>query len=206
MPNRLVVDRDTKGRLYYQYTTSTEDAPTMKGVTVNLPPSDVLHIPGLGFDEVGEKGAYLGEVGENGLSLSFVKLCGSMTLERTLNVTGCRSLTEVALLYDRTIGPLRGHRLLLTLTGSPSGFAVDAQALARLLADRAAKIRIEDETRPELDLSAAAREDTLRGAFVRQMQRRIDQAQADGGDARTELLALELGLSAFEGEVTGDAD
>nr|DAF10439.1 MAG TPA: Portal [Caudoviricetes sp.] len=50
MPNRMVVDRDTKGRLYYQYTTSTEDAPTMKGVTVNLPPSDVLHIPGLGFD------------------------------------------------------------------------------------------------------------------------------------------------------------
>lgn len=163
-------------------------------------------LQGLGFDEVGEKGAYLGEVGENGLSLSFVKLCGSMTLERTLNVTGCRSLTEAALLYDRTIGPLRGHRLLLTLTGSPSGFAVDAQALARLLADRAAKIRIEDETRPELDFSAAAREDTLRGAFVRQMQRRIDQAQADGGDARTELLALELGLSAFEGEVTGDAD
>ena len=72
--------------------------------------------------------------------------------------------------------------------------------------DRAAKIRIEDETRPELDFSAAAREDTLRGAFVRQMQRRIDQAQAGGGDARTELLALELGLSAFEGEVTGDAD
>ena len=50
MPNRMLVDRDTKGRLYYQYTTSTEDAPTMKGVTVNLPPSDVLHIPGLGFD------------------------------------------------------------------------------------------------------------------------------------------------------------
>ena len=50
MPNRMVVDRDAKGRLYYQYTTSTEDAPTMKGVTVNLPPSDVLHIPGLGFD------------------------------------------------------------------------------------------------------------------------------------------------------------
>ena len=50
MPNRMVMDRDTKGLLYYQYTTSTGDAPTMKGVTVNLPPSDVLHIPGLGFD------------------------------------------------------------------------------------------------------------------------------------------------------------
>ena len=52
MPNRMVVDRDTKGRLYYQYTTRTEDAPTMKGVTVNLPPSDVQHLPGLGFDEL----------------------------------------------------------------------------------------------------------------------------------------------------------
>ena len=50
MPNRMVVDRDINGQLYYQYTCSTEEAPTMKGVTVNLPPSDVLHIPGLGFD------------------------------------------------------------------------------------------------------------------------------------------------------------
>lgn len=50
MPNHMVVDRDAKGLLYYQYTTSTEDTPTMKGVFVNLSPSDVLHIPGLNFD------------------------------------------------------------------------------------------------------------------------------------------------------------
>ena len=50
MPNKMSVDRDTSGQLYYQYTRSTEEAPTMKGITVNLRPSDVLHIPGLGFD------------------------------------------------------------------------------------------------------------------------------------------------------------
>ena len=50
MPNRMTVDRDDKGRLYYQYNTSKDDAPTMKGSMVNLKPSDVLHIPGLGFD------------------------------------------------------------------------------------------------------------------------------------------------------------
>ena len=27
-----------------------DDAPTVKGSTVILPPSEVLHIPGLGFD------------------------------------------------------------------------------------------------------------------------------------------------------------
>lgn len=50
MPNRMQVDRDKSGKLYYQYTTSAEDAPTMKGNSVVLNPSDVLHIPGLGFD------------------------------------------------------------------------------------------------------------------------------------------------------------
>lgn len=50
MPNRMTVDRNEAGQLYYQYTRSTDDAPTMKGSTVVLMPSDVLHIPGLGFD------------------------------------------------------------------------------------------------------------------------------------------------------------
>ena len=50
MPYRMTVDRDAKGQLYYRYTTSSDDAPTMDGTTVNLAPADVLHIPGLGFD------------------------------------------------------------------------------------------------------------------------------------------------------------
>ncbi|MGE4465855.1 phage portal protein [Sphaerochaeta sp.] len=50
MPNRMQVDRDKSGKLYYQYTTSAEDAPTMKGTSVVLDASEVLHIPGLGFD------------------------------------------------------------------------------------------------------------------------------------------------------------
>ncbi len=50
MPNRMTVDRDEHGQLYYSYQMSSSDAPTMKEGTVNLKPTDVLHIPGLGFD------------------------------------------------------------------------------------------------------------------------------------------------------------
>lgn len=39
-----------KGKLYYEYTLTSDDAKTMKGSTVRLQPYDVLHIPGLGFD------------------------------------------------------------------------------------------------------------------------------------------------------------
>ena len=50
MPDRMTVDRDRDGKLYYEYTVSMDDAPTVKGSLVQLHPSDVLHIPGLGFD------------------------------------------------------------------------------------------------------------------------------------------------------------
>ena len=50
MPNRMSVDRDNKGHLFYQYQMQDSDAPTAKSGTVILKPYDVLHIPGLGFD------------------------------------------------------------------------------------------------------------------------------------------------------------
>lgn len=51
MPNKMTVDRDKNGRLFYLYQRSIEDAPTLgKDSLVYLDPSDVLHIPGLGFD------------------------------------------------------------------------------------------------------------------------------------------------------------
>ena len=50
MPNRMKVERDAKGQLYYEYQTMKEDAPTMKGAVYQLYPNEVLHVPGLGFD------------------------------------------------------------------------------------------------------------------------------------------------------------
>ena len=50
MPNKMRVDRDERGQLYYEYQHSSDEADTLKGTCVKLHPSDVLHIPGLGFD------------------------------------------------------------------------------------------------------------------------------------------------------------
>lgn len=50
MPNRMKVDRDDKGKLYYEYMHQSDEAGTMKNETVRLTPYDVMHIPGLGFD------------------------------------------------------------------------------------------------------------------------------------------------------------
>ena len=58
MPDRMTVERDKQGRLYYEYTVYDGDDvngrngtdANVSGKTVRLYPSDVLHIPGLGFD------------------------------------------------------------------------------------------------------------------------------------------------------------
>ncbi len=51
MPDKMTVDRDKNGRLFYLYQRGAEDAKAVgNDRRVYLPPSDVLHIPGLGFD------------------------------------------------------------------------------------------------------------------------------------------------------------
>lgn len=50
MPNCMVVDRDEHGQLYYTYYRGQDEAIRNKDTAVILQPSDVLHIPGLGFD------------------------------------------------------------------------------------------------------------------------------------------------------------
>ena len=50
MPNKITVDRDTNVQLYYSYYRGSDEAIRDAQNTVILKPSDVLHIPGLGFD------------------------------------------------------------------------------------------------------------------------------------------------------------
>ncbi len=50
MPNKMTVSRDENGKLYYLYQKSQEEMVKGDAYTVKLHQSDVLHIPGLGFD------------------------------------------------------------------------------------------------------------------------------------------------------------
>lgn len=50
IPNRMTVNRDENGQLYYEYLSASDDINSNSSRTVVLMPRDVLHIPGLGFD------------------------------------------------------------------------------------------------------------------------------------------------------------
>jgi len=50
IPNKMTVNRDENGQLYYEYSKTADDFYNTSNSTVILNPRDVLHIPGLGFD------------------------------------------------------------------------------------------------------------------------------------------------------------
>ena len=53
MPAKMTVDRDSGGNLYYLYSRGSDDAPEAgESGQVYLPPDQVLHIPGLGYDGI----------------------------------------------------------------------------------------------------------------------------------------------------------
>ena len=53
MPTKMTVDRDSKGQIYYLYTRGSDDSPVDdENGQVYLPPEQVLHIPGLGYEDV----------------------------------------------------------------------------------------------------------------------------------------------------------
>ena len=53
MPDRVTVDRDSKGRLYYRYYKCSDEAPEVgkaKQADIVFAPTDILHVLGLGYD------------------------------------------------------------------------------------------------------------------------------------------------------------
>ena len=50
MPNRMTVDRDDSGRICYRYLMQDSNAGAGRSGYVTLRPSELLHVPGLGFD------------------------------------------------------------------------------------------------------------------------------------------------------------
>lgn len=53
MPDRVTVDRDSQGRLYYRYYKSSDETPEVgkaKQADIVFAPTDILHVLGLGYD------------------------------------------------------------------------------------------------------------------------------------------------------------
>lgn len=147
---------------------------------------------GRGFDELGQKGAYLGEVSDSGVRLDFLPLHGR-SYEILRVEAGDDALAAVtAALPEDTQNDI--YRVILTGEAEP----VETAALQAALAPRFYALTIRDETRPRRALWEGAEEDTLRGLFLQALKAQYDAAQTEA-DRRKIALAARCGCAAMDG-------
>lgn len=144
---------------------------------------------GRGFDETGEKGILLGNVGKGLCDLDFVPLDG-----RRYEV-----LRVAAEDLDNLLAAIPPHTerdiYRIILTGEYDG-AIDTAALKESIAERFYYVTVKNETRIKRDIWDRAHEDTLRGLFLRRMRRKYDEATED--EKSRVVLAVRYALAAME--------
>ena len=149
---------------------------------------------GRGFDETGDKGILLGALEGAGCTLEFRPLSGRRYRELEAQVTGAENLEQAvrAVLPDDCAGDI----LRLTLRGEWET-KPRLEELREGLADRCWSLTLRDETRLTRETWQASDEDTLRGAFLRILQKQY--AGAKDEEARERITqAARFGLAALE--------
>jgi DNA repair exonuclease SbcCD nuclease subunit len=150
---------------------------------------------GRGFDELGEKGVYLGCLDEGSITLDFLPLCQRQY--RLLEVPLEGRSPEEAL--QAALPPVpSGDIVRLLFTGErEEDEAFPETVLHNLAAPYFYHVTIEDETELRSDLWARKREEGLLGAFLREMHRRMEAAPPE--ERHRLALATRYGLAALEG-------
>ena len=158
---------------------------------------------GQGFDETGEKGIYMGEIGKGICDLSFIPVCRRIHICESVEVNGLGSSAEIC---SRILGSLlekygedyEKNIYKITLTGvlEENAEINIADISARLMQSLYFACVI-DDTRLEFNLEALKNEVSLKGIFVTKMLQRIED-NPENAKALTE--ALKIGLKAFNGE------
>lgn len=142
---------------------------------------------GRGFDELGEKGVYLGQLTREGCRVEFRPLPGRRYEILTVEVGDDPLAAVEAALPPDTQDDI--YRILLTGRCDPP----DTRALYDALSGRFFGLTLRDQTTPRRDLWAERGEDSLKGLFLQLLYARRQE------DPELYELAAELGAAALEG-------
>lgn len=149
---------------------------------------------GRGFDECGEKGVILVEIGQDRLSAKFVPVCMRKYESISVDISGDDDA------YDKTKAALTGdtsrdiYRIILT---GECEIAPKLSELEEKLAPLFFSLQLRDSTRPAQDIWARSGEDTLRGLFLARLKTRFGAAQTAEEKEKISQ-AVRFGLAAMD--------
>ncbi len=163
---------------------------------------------GQGFDELGEKGIYVGDVSKGVCNLQFEPIAKRMHLAENVDISGLMSSSEIAahilqFIKEKYPQNFADNLYKIILTGElEEGAAISLPEIATRLNDMVYYAKLRDKTEIKIDFEALSHETTLKGIFVKNMMAKIDAADQENKQILKD--ALNIGLKAFSGEVTYD--
>lgn len=148
----------------------------------------------LGFDELGEHGMIVGDVEKNKLEIQFVKLDDKQFTKRELNVDNIYSKEELI----EKINELKieeNNYIEIILIGNRN-FEINKYDLIRYISNNNI-IKIKDNTKIAYDLEKLENENTLKGLFIKEMNKKINNAETEEEKEIIEK-SIEIGLASLE--------
>ena len=165
---------------------------------------------GQGFDELDEKGVYIGNIGKGVCDLKFTPINRRRHIHMVIDVSDLENQNDIP---DKIISALSEafgenypeNLYKIDLTGElPEDFNISLNEINERLSDRLFFVKTRNYTEVYIDKETIAKEATLKGIFVKNMLKKIEEAQ----DSEKPIFqkALSLGLKAFNGEVIWNED
>lgn len=146
----------------------------------------VIYNPGspepLGFDEEGEHGIYIGEVGKKLLDLEYVNVSRKNYRTIDLNIEGISRDEQAAEKISTSLGdlPLENYLISIVLKGYTDGeYRPDKTKIKQMLEESAFYIDVKDETLIGYNYDELKNEPGLKGLFVRKILSLIDEASSE---------------------------
>ncbi len=158
-----------------------------------------------GFDESGVKGVIIAEIGKGICNAKFVPTAKRLHLLEEIDIsraTDNASVAEIILsALKEKYGEGFGDNLYkIILNGTrPADFTPNTAEIRTRIRDFVYFCKVRDKSEPDYDLSLLAKENSLKGKFVRLMLEKAEKASENEKEHFKN--ALKVGLKAFNGEV-----
>ncbi|MBR6533619.1 MAG: DNA repair exonuclease [Clostridia bacterium] len=159
---------------------------------------------GQGFDELDQKGIYIGQIEKGKANLEFIPVSKRQHIHETIDVTGISDITTHTLtVLQQKYENFADNLYKIELIGEiDEDFDLNLSEITTRLKERLYFAKVKDSTEYKIDLDTLAKEPTLKGVFVKNMLSKMKNT-----DNPLQIKkALKLGLKAFSREVKYNED
>ncbi|MBE6733678.1 MAG: DNA repair exonuclease [Ruminococcaceae bacterium] len=166
---------------------------------------------GQGFDELDDKGVYIGEIKKHSAELEFLPVSKRRYIEENIDISALSNSAEIAAEIINKLKLAYGedysqnlYKIILVGEVDENVIISKDEILSRL-DDELYFAKLKDKTEIRIDLELLANEVSLKGIFTKNMLSLIEKAENNEEKERLRD-ALKLGLTAFKTEVFYNED